>query len=61
MNFFTGFKPPIGSLFQVSASRDTGHSAVALVRLFWESNRALVVPPAGASDRAVMMLLSSMV
>jgi hypothetical protein len=65
LSFLTGFKPSNGAthakLFQVSASLDTGHSAVSLASSFAVENDCDWSAPAGSPASAVMLLSESIV
>ena len=59
VNFFTGFNSSKGAtpamLFQVSTSRDTGHSALSLASSFALENDCDSSAPAGCAAWAVML------
>src|SRR5712691_689944 len=65
VNFFTGFKSSNGAtpakLFQVSTSREAGHSAVSLASSFGVENDCDSSAPAGSPVSAVMLLSESIV
>jgi len=65
VNFFTGFNSSKGAtpamLFQVSTSRDTGHSALSLASSFALENDCDSSAPTGSSECAVMLFSASIV